>query len=480
MKKILLALLFVVGLSYSSKGQMDTVSGPDGRVSEWYFSYWYDTCVHYWEDTDNPRIRLNGYLGLRYFTYLAKAEYVPRPVALKGVAVWVDQYPENPGYAYADSISKAPEYIYVVKKEEDTAIWLESVRWDTATPRVLKIPCNYDSARHGFNYCLLYTAYFNKPVEVDSVYYLLGSHFSNIVENNMAVHRWTVYTGMLDYRPLEPTCTTPLRRYFYFDSNNWNPYARNYWGDLLDGRGARDWGYIMPIIEFVDMRVESADSTMGTAGPSGDASPNTWQTIWARAKRGYRFSHWNDGDTNNPRQIRLMHDTLFTAYFTSSEPCTVSVSSNTTMGHVDGGGVYYIGDSVTLTAVPNVINYHFVQWNDSVTANPRTFVATQDTSFKAFFERDVPTHGIDSPDTADLFTLTPNPAYRSVTVRLQAPAVGGRLALHNAEGRELWGGSLATGQSWAVLDLAPYPSGVYFVSFTYGEGTMVRKLIIGE
>ena len=201
MKKILFALLFVVGLSYSSKGQMDTVSGPDGRVSEWYFSYWYDTCIHYWEDTDNPYVRLYHGVGDIYFAYEAKPEYVPRHSALKGVAVWVAQYPPNPGYAYADSISKAPEYIYVVQKGEDTMIWLERARWDTATPRVLKTPGNYDSARHGFNYCLLYTAYFDKPIEVDSVYYLVGSHFSNVVEGNMAQHRWTVYTGMLDYRP---------------------------------------------------------------------------------------------------------------------------------------------------------------------------------------------------------------------------------------------------------------------------------------
>ena len=483
MKKVLFALLIIVGLSYSSMGQMDTVSGPDGRVSEWYFSFWYDTCFRYWEDTPRPSIRIfEEGAGSVDYCYYGKPEYVPRPAALTGVGVWVAPYPVHP-WGYADSISKLPEYIYVVQKGKDTMIWLERVRWDTAECRVLKIPINYDSARHGFRYCHLYTAYFDKPVEVDSIYYLFGSHFSNIIEGNMVMHRWTSYASVHNSSGSLADMSAcrmwyPLLK--YMDSNAPYPQQRNTYTAMSTLGSTKTWGFFMPIIEFVSLRVESSDSTKGTAGQSGDASPNTWQTIWARAKSGYRFSHWNDGDTNNPRQIRLMHDTLFTAYFTSSEQCTVSVSSNTTMGHVDGGGVYYIGDSVVLTAVPNVINYHFVQWNDSVTANPRIFVATQDTSFKAFFERDEPAHGIGSPDTADLFTLTPNPAYRSVTVRLQAPVEGGRLALHNAEGRELWGGSLATGQNWTVLDLSPYPSGVYFVTFTYGESTTVRKLIIGE
>lgn len=479
MKKILLALLFVVGLSYSSKGQMDTVSGPDGRVSEWYFSYWYDTCVYYWEDTDNPRIGPTIYLAQRHFAYLAKGEYVPRPSALKGVAVWIAQYPPNPGYAFSDSISKLPEYIYVVQKGVDTMIWLESVRWDTATPRVLKIPCNYDSARHGFNYCLLYTAYFNKPVEVDSVYYLLGSHFSNIVEGNMAMHRWTVYTGMLNYRPLEPTCTIPLRRYVYFDSNAWYANNRNYWSDLSGSGGTtRSWGYFMPIIEFVDLRVESADSTMGTAGPSGDASPNTWQTIWARAKRGYRFSHWNDGDTNNPRQIRLMHDTLFTAYFGNAEQHTVSVSSNTTLGHVEGGGIYYYGDTATLKAVPEVINYTFVRWNDSVTDNPRKVVIRSDTAFTAYFKR----KGVEGIEEAEAvgFTLVPNPAREKVTIVLDGMKQRARLSMHDMKGREVWGSVVTGERDERELDLAPYAPGVYFVTLTTERSTEVRRLVVGE
>ncbi|MBP9990289.1 MAG: hypothetical protein KBT45_02530 [Bacteroidales bacterium] len=42
--------------------------------------------------------------------------------------------------------------------------------------------------------------------------------------------------------------------------------------------------------------------------------------------------------------------------------------------------------NVVLTAEPNY-GYHFTQWSDGNTDNPRTFVLTQDTTFVAEFER---------------------------------------------------------------------------------------------
>ena len=32
----------------------------------------------------------------------------------------------------------------------------------------------------------------------------------------------------------------------------------------------------------------------------------------------YYFSHWNDGDTTNPRRVALTQDTAFTAYFSTA------------------------------------------------------------------------------------------------------------------------------------------------------------------
>ena len=65
----------------------------------------------------------------------------------------------------------------------------------------------------------------------------------------------------------------------------------------------------------------------------------------------------------------------------SLPPANITVTSNnTTMGTVSGSGAYNIGDSAVITAIPNT-GYHFSQWHDGVTDNPRSFVLTQDTTF---------------------------------------------------------------------------------------------------
>ncbi len=68
----------------------------------------------------------------------------------------------------------------------------------------------------------------------------------------------------------------------------------------------------------------------------------------------------------------------------STNDRTVTVEYDAAQGQVTGAGVYQIGDTVTLTAVPND-GYHFVQWSDGNTDNPRTLVLTQDTILTAEF-----------------------------------------------------------------------------------------------
>jgi len=54
------------------------------------------------------------------------------------------------------------------------------------------------------------------------------------------------------------------------------------------------------------------------------------------------------------------------------------------MGNVTGSGNYLYLDTTTLTAIPNY-GYHFVQWNDGITDNPRTVTIERDSSFDAQF-----------------------------------------------------------------------------------------------
>ena len=106
-------------------------------------------------------------------------------------------------------------------------------------------------------------------------------------------------------------------------------------------------------------------------------------TISATANYGYHFTQWNDKNTSNPRQIQATQDQNYTAYF-NKNTYSISLSCNEVQGEVEGPTYAEYLDKVTLTATANY-GYHFVQWSDGVTDNPRTLTLTQDTVLTAEF-----------------------------------------------------------------------------------------------
>ena len=68
----------------------------------------------------------------------------------------------------------------------------------------------------------------------------------------------------------------------------------------------------------------------------------------------------------------------------STNDRTVIVEYDTTQGQVTGAGLYQVGDTVTLTAIPNK-GYMFTQWSNGVTDNPYVFVVEEDITLEAQF-----------------------------------------------------------------------------------------------
>ena len=99
----------------------------------------------------------------------------------------------------------------------------------------------------------------------------------------------------------------------------------------------------------------------------------------ATAEFTYTFAGWT------PNVVAVTGDATYTATFNSSVN-KYSISATAINGSVNGVGTYPYGTQVKLTAVPNY-GYHFTQWSDGNTNNPRTFVLTQDTTFTAEFEK---------------------------------------------------------------------------------------------
>lgn len=61
----------------------------------------------------------------------------------------------------------------------------------------------------------------------------------------------------------------------------------------------------------------SNDEQLGHVQGGGVYDPNDTVTIYAFPHTGSEFERWNDNNTQNPRTVRLMTDTLFIAYFKS-------------------------------------------------------------------------------------------------------------------------------------------------------------------
>ena len=106
----------------------------------------------------------------------------------------------------------------------------------------------------------------------------------------------------------------------------------------------------------------------------------------AIANYGYHFTQWGDGNTDNPRTISLTKNTNLVALFEKNQ-YTITTTCNAVQGTISGKQEAEYLDEVTLNVLPNV-GWHFTQWTDGNTDNPRTFTLTQDTTFVAEFEMD--------------------------------------------------------------------------------------------
>ncbi len=58
----------------------------------------------------------------------------------------------------------------------------------------------------------------------------------------------------------------------------------------------------------------------GTVSGGGSFGHGTHTTISATAYQGFRFSQWNDGNTDNPRSITVTEDATYIAYFEYDDP----------------------------------------------------------------------------------------------------------------------------------------------------------------
>lgn len=131
----------------------------------------------------------------------------------------------------------------------------------------------------------------------------------------------------------------------------------------------------------------AADNDMGSVSGSGNYSYNTQATLTAIPNAHYHFTQWTDNNIANPRTVTVTGDTSFTAQFALNSYTVTALSSDFSMGNVTGGGSYVYNTTTVLTATASA-HYHFTQWSDGSTVNPRTITVTGDATFTAMFAPD--------------------------------------------------------------------------------------------
>ena len=514
---------------------LDTLPCDTLRQPNFYYNEWYDTS-EWFLDPDKvswfseysawfrtfyesypPDSARDHYSGVK-FTNLAFQTHTPNPIRVRGIWAMVSHKCYNPSapgsYDYVRTYDKLPEYAYLYQPDtsrdwtiyptSDSAWWvyhltcLASARWDTLTPKMMCIPTTAD-ARYGYRYCLLYEIPLGTTITLDGEFWIGGSCNSNYYADGNPheyEHFPTIYLSWM--RAARDASDSAYNNWTY-GLEGCGPWQWHFSGRPSDARtGYGPFGVILVDQRLVE--VAAADTAQGRALGTGYYCDSTLQTITAVPNPAYRFSHWNDGDTNNPRSVFITCDTSFTAYFVRNTQYTVEVLSNdNTLGIVTGGGVYYAGEVAELTAIPNDSNF-FVRWDDGDTANPRQIVVVSDTSFTAFF--DTASHDTTGialvANPAVLFPLSPNPATGKVTVTLghtpqsrthssvskadSSPNLGEQLVLtlRNAAGHEVLRKefSIVNSQFSTTIDLSSLPAGAYFVTLTTPTASSTQRLVV--
>ncbi len=139
--------------------------------------------------------------------------------------------------------------------------------------------------------------------------------------------------------------------------------------------------------DSIDVVVVPQDSIRGHAWGTGRYAYLSYASLRATAAHGYHFSQWNDGDTTNPRAVRVRSDITYTAFFTANTYTLNVVSSDPTQGSVRGGGFFLYGTTTQVSATP-AQGYKFFRWADGNSTNPRIVTIDDNITLTAEFALD--------------------------------------------------------------------------------------------
>ena len=164
-----------------------------------------------------------------------------------------------------------------------------------------------------------------------------------------------------------------------------------YWNDSISDNPrdiiiTQDTTFIALFNRF-EYTIETAVIPMDAGTVTGGGTYHYGDTLELEAvpNPGYVFERWIDSVTDNPRSVVVTQDSLFIAVFGARQYTINVVSDHPGWGSVTGGGTFYYGDTIEISASP-YLGFAFAGWTDGNISNPRTVIVTQDETFTAHFE----------------------------------------------------------------------------------------------
>ncbi len=213
--------------------------------------------------------------------------------------------------------------------------------------------------------------------------FAINSYTINISANNASFGS-TTGSGTYTHGQTVTTTASPNSGYEFIQWSNGetaNPYTFTATQNLtLVAQFAEE--HHDPV--YYTVTVVSANNAMGSAAGGGVYEEYTPIQISATANNGYGFERWNDNNTDNPRTITVTGDITYTAYFTANSYTITVNPDDVAHGITNGGGTYDFGTTATISATA-AEGYHFTQWNDGNTQNPRTVNVTGNATYTAMF-----------------------------------------------------------------------------------------------
>lgn len=201
--------------------------------------------------------------------------------------------------------------------------------------------------------------------------------------------------------------------------------------------------------------------TGGSATGGGNYAHGATATLTATPDTEYTFMKWNDGNTDNPRNVTVTANAIYRAEF-KIKSYTVNVVAGKN-GTVSGGGKYDHGDIATLVATPDK-DYVFKAWNDGNTENPRNVIVTTDGTYTAEFKKP---DGVESIEEI-LLKIYPNPMQDIINICGEYTSI----EIYNASGKVV-----ATANGESRVDVSHLVSGVYIVK-AYSNGKVGTYKIV--